>query len=121
MCLPEISSAQPSNAFRTHTGTHKVYGRGRRRAGAAAGTNNALNALGGVFGVAILAAILAAHGSYATHVTFINGFRPAEWAAAGSSALGVIAAALAPSRSASAVSGVPLPGSVPPGLLGFRA
>ena len=70
--------------------------------GVAAGTNNALNALGGVFGVAILAAIFAAHGSYATHATFINGFRPAEWAAAGSSALGVIAAVLAPSRSASA-------------------
>jgi EmrB/QacA subfamily drug resistance transporter len=70
--------------------------------GVAAGTNNALNALGGVFGVAILAAIFAAHGSYATHATFINGFRPAEWAAAGSSALGVIAAALAPAKSASA-------------------
>jgi len=70
--------------------------------GVAAGTNNALNALGGAFGIAILAAIFAAHGSYATHATFINGFRPAEWAAAGSSALGVIAAALAPSRSASA-------------------
>jgi EmrB/QacA subfamily drug resistance transporter len=70
--------------------------------GVAAGTSNALNALGGVFGVAILAAIFAAHGSYATHATFIDGFRPAEWAAAGSSAVGVIAAALAPSRSASA-------------------
>lgn len=70
--------------------------------GVAAGTNNALNALGGVFGVAILSAIFAAHGSYATHAAFINGFRPAEWAAAGASALGVIAAALPPSRSASA-------------------
>jgi len=70
--------------------------------GVAAGTNNALNALGGVFGIAILAAIFAAHGSYATHATFINGFRPAEWTAAGASAFGVIAAALAPSRSASA-------------------
>jgi EmrB/QacA subfamily drug resistance transporter len=70
--------------------------------GVAAGTNNALNALGGVFGIAILAAIFAAHGSYATHATFINGFRPAEWTAAGASAIGVIAAALAPSRSASA-------------------
>jgi len=69
--------------------------------GVAAGTNNALNALGGVFGVAILAAIFAAHGSYATHATFINGFRPAEWAAAGASALGVIAAALAPAKSPS--------------------
>ena len=70
--------------------------------GVAAGTNNALNALGGAFGIAILAAIFAAHGSYATHATFINGFRPAEWTAAGASAFGVIAAALAPSRSASA-------------------
>jgi len=70
--------------------------------GVAAGTNNALNALGGVFGIAIMAAIFAAHGSYATHATFIDGFRPAEWAAAGASAIGVIAAALAPSRSVTA-------------------
>ena len=34
--------------------------------GVAAGTNNALNALGGVFGVAILAAVFAARGSYAS-------------------------------------------------------
>jgi hypothetical protein len=70
--------------------------------GVAAGTNNALNALGGVFGIAILAAIFAAHGGYATHATFIDGFLPAEWAAAGASAIGVIAAALAPSKKASA-------------------
>jgi EmrB/QacA subfamily drug resistance transporter len=70
--------------------------------GVAAGTNNALNALGGAFGIAILAAIFAAHGSYATHATFIDGFRPAEWAAAAAAAIGVIAAALAPSKSASA-------------------
>jgi EmrB/QacA subfamily drug resistance transporter len=69
--------------------------------GVAAGTNNALNALGGVFGIAILAAIFAARGSYATPATFIDGFRPAEWAAAGASAIGVIAAALAPGKPAS--------------------
>ncbi len=68
--------------------------------GVAAGTNNALNALGGVFGIAILGVIFAAHGGYATHATFIDGFRPAEWAAAGASAIGVIAAALAPGRPA---------------------
>jgi EmrB/QacA subfamily drug resistance transporter len=70
--------------------------------GVAAGTSNALNALGGVFGIAIMAAIFAAHGSYATHATFIDGFRPAEWAAAAASAIGVIAAALAPAKSATA-------------------
>jgi EmrB/QacA subfamily drug resistance transporter len=79
----------------------------------AAGTNNALNALGGVFGIAILAAIFAAHGSYATHATFIDGFRPAEWAAAGASAIGVIAAALAPSKSKNADRGTPAPKPAP--------
>ena len=44
--------------------------------GVAAGTNNALNALGGVFGVAILAAVFAAHGSYASPATFIQGSGP---------------------------------------------
>jgi len=81
--------------------------------GVAAGTNNALNALGGVFGIAILAAIFAAHGSYATHATFIDGFRPAEWAAAGASAIGVIAAALAPARSATTDRRTPAPRPAP--------
>jgi hypothetical protein len=66
--------------------------------GVAAGTNNALNALGGVFGVAILAAIFAAHGSYAAPASFIAGFRPAEWTAAAVAAAGVLAAVLAPGR-----------------------
>ena len=65
--------------------------------GLAVGTNNALNALGGVFGIAILAAVFAAHGSYATPASFITGFRPAEWTAAAAAAVGVAAAALAPS------------------------
>ena len=66
--------------------------------GVAAGTNNALNALGGVFGVAILAAVFAAHGSYASRATFIQGFRPAEWTAAAVAAAGVVAAVLAPPK-----------------------
>jgi EmrB/QacA subfamily drug resistance transporter len=66
--------------------------------GVAAGTNNALNALGGVFGVAIMAAVFAAHGSYASPAAFVAGFRPAEWVAAGVAATGVLGAALAPSK-----------------------
>ncbi len=81
--------------------------------GVAAGTNNALNALGGVFGIAILGAIFASHGGYATHATFFDGFRPAEWAAAGASAIGVIAAALAPSKSANADRVTPAPQPIP--------
>ncbi len=72
--------------------------------GVAAGTNNALNALGGVFGIAILAAVFAARGSYVTVASFAAGFRAAEWVAAGVAAVGVIAAALAPrATSASAM------------------
>lgn len=52
-----------------------------------------------MFGIAILAAVFAAHGSYATPATFISGFKPAEWVAAAVAAAGVIAAALAPSKS----------------------
>jgi EmrB/QacA subfamily drug resistance transporter len=80
--------------------------------GVAAGTNNALNALGGVFGIAIMAAIFAAHGSYHTHATFIDGFRPAEWAAAGASAIGAIAAVLAPGKPASGDLVTAVPGPV---------
>jgi MFS family permease len=68
--------------------------------GVAAGTNNALNALGGVFGIAILSAVFAATGSYASPGAFIGGFRPAEWVAAALAATGVLAAAAAPSRAA---------------------
>src|SRR6478736_4314910 len=67
-------------------------------AGLAAGTNNALNALGGVFGIAILAAVFAAHGSYGSPDAFIAGFRPAEATAAALAAAGVIAAVLAPGK-----------------------
>ena len=55
----------------------------------------------------------AAHGSYATHATFINGFKPAEWAAAGASAIGVIAAALAPAKSPRADRLTPAPQPAP--------
>jgi len=84
-------------------------GRRRDRAdvGVAAGTNNALNALGGVFGVAVMAAVFAAHGSYACSASFIAGFRPAEWAAAAVAGAGVIAAVLAPSRRQLALSLAP--------------
>jgi hypothetical protein len=64
----------------------------------AAGTNNALNALGGVLGIAILAAVFARYGSYASPASFIRGFKPAEWVAATVAGVGVVAAAFAPGR-----------------------
>ncbi|TNM34640.1 DHA2 family efflux MFS transporter permease subunit [Streptomyces sedi] len=79
--------------------------------GVAAGTNNALREVGGVFGVAILAAVFTANGSYASPEAFIDGFKAAEWVAAGVALLGLVAAFLAPSK---AEESLPHPGDPTP-------
>lgn len=65
-------------------------------AGVAAGANTALRELGGVFGVAIMSAVFAAHGGYASPAAFVDGFRPAIRVAAFVPVLGLVAALLAP-------------------------
>ncbi len=49
----------------------------RDEEGIASGAANALREVGGVFGVAILASVFAAHGGYGTPHTFALGLRPA--------------------------------------------
>jgi EmrB/QacA subfamily drug resistance transporter len=49
----------------------------RDEEGIASGTANALRELGGVFGVAVLSSVFAAHGGYASPHTFEMGLRPA--------------------------------------------
>jgi MFS family permease len=61
-------------------------------AGVASGTNSAIREIGGVLGVAVLAAVFTSHGGYTSPHVFIEGFRPALWAGAGFSALGIVAA-----------------------------
>jgi EmrB/QacA subfamily drug resistance transporter len=67
-------------------------------AGVASGTNSALRQLGGVFGVAILAAVFSGEGVYGSTAAFIDGFSAALWVAVGLSALGTVAAACSPRR-----------------------
>jgi EmrB/QacA subfamily drug resistance transporter len=69
-----------------------------KEAGVAAGTNNAMRQLGGVFGVAIVAAVFAANGSFASPQTFVDGFTPALWVAASLSLVGLVAAILTPGK-----------------------
>jgi EmrB/QacA subfamily drug resistance transporter len=76
-------------------------------AGVAAGTNNALREVGGVFGVAILAATFAAHGDYASPAAFIDGFQAAMVVAAILPLVGLVAAVLAPSKANERAAGVP--------------
>ena len=66
--------------------------------GVAAGTNNALREVGGVFGVAILAAVFSANGDYTSPAHFISGFKAAEVVAAAVALAGTVAAVLAPAK-----------------------
>ena len=66
--------------------------------GKAAGTNSMMRELGGVFGIAILVAVFAAVGGYASAGAFTDGFAPAIAVAAGLSLLGAVAGAALPGR-----------------------
>jgi EmrB/QacA subfamily drug resistance transporter len=60
--------------------------------GKASGANNAIRELGGVFGVAVLAAIFANAGGYGSGESFVNGMTPAVYVGAALVGLGAIAA-----------------------------
>ena len=66
--------------------------------GQASGTLNMLRQLGGVFGIAICAAVFASRGGYASPAEFIRGFGPAMGACAGLAMLGAGAALIIPRK-----------------------
>jgi MFS family permease len=78
-------------------------------AGVASGTNSTMRELGGVLGVAVLAAVFARRGIYSSPRLFIDGFSAALWVAVGLSALGVVAAALSPGRRPGSAPATPEP------------
>ena len=66
--------------------------------GKASGTFTTMRQLGGAFGVAILAAVFAAAGSYSSAAAFSDGFAPAAAAAAGLALAGALAGLALPGR-----------------------
>jgi EmrB/QacA subfamily drug resistance transporter len=101
MCFPTVASAVVSSVPLSE-------------AGVASGANSAMRELGGVFGVAVLAAVFANQGGYETPQAFIDGFVPGIWVGAGLSVIGVVAALFAPGRVAvstreAALSAIPVP------------
>ena len=66
--------------------------------GKAAGANSMMRELGGVFGVAIVVAVFAATGGYASPAAFVDGFTPAIGVAAGLALAGAIAGLGLPGR-----------------------
>ena len=76
--------------------------------GKASGANNAIRELGGVFGVAVLAALFSHEGGYRTAETFTHGTSTAVYAGAAIVAAGAVAAALVkPWRRPEALEAVP--------------
>ena len=65
-------------------------------AGQASGANNAIREVGGVLGVAVLGAIFAAAGSYASPEAFMDGLTPAVWAGAAVLVFGAVVALALP-------------------------
>ena len=66
--------------------------------GKAAGANSMLRELGGVFGIAIAAAVFAGAGGYATPQAFVDGFGPAIGVSAALALAGAVAALVLPAR-----------------------
>jgi EmrB/QacA subfamily drug resistance transporter len=66
--------------------------------GRASGANNTIREIGGVFGVAILASVFAANGSYASPQSFVNGMVPALWIGAAAVAVAAFVALAIPGR-----------------------
>jgi EmrB/QacA subfamily drug resistance transporter len=66
--------------------------------GKAAGANSMMRELGGVFGVAVVVAVFAGAGGYASATDFSDGFQAAVAVAAGLSLLGAIGAATLPAH-----------------------
>ncbi len=66
--------------------------------GKASGANNAIRELGGVFGVAVLAAVFTANGSYGSPTAYVEGLIPAMQLGAVIVAFGAIAAMALPGR-----------------------
>jgi len=73
--------------------------------GKAAGVNSMMRELGGVFGIAIVVAVFAGAGGYASAQTFMDGFTPAILVASGLALAGAASALALPSRRSAAAGG----------------
>jgi EmrB/QacA subfamily drug resistance transporter len=77
--------------------------------GKAAGVNSMMRELGGVFGIAVVVAVFAAAGGYATTTAFTDGFAPAIGVAAALSLAGAISGLALPGRRRAAVRSIERP------------
>jgi MFS family permease len=87
--------------------------------GIASGVNNAIREMGGVLGIAVLASVFSATGSYVSGKAFVSGLVPATAAGAAIVGFAVVAALAIPRRGGHLVeAGVSEPEMVPADLVG---
>jgi EmrB/QacA subfamily drug resistance transporter len=89
----------------------------QRSAGQASGATNAIRELGGVMGIAVLASVFAAHGSYASPQAYTDGMVSAVWVGAAVLAAGALVALLIPrvaGRAAARAEAAPLTAAAEP-------
>jgi EmrB/QacA subfamily drug resistance transporter len=77
-------------------------------AGQASGATNAIREVGGTLGVAVLASVFAANGSYASPQAFTDGMTSAIWVGAAVLAAGALMALLVPGKRRASESAVPV-------------
>ncbi|MFB7619477.1 MFS transporter [Kitasatospora sp. NPDC056181] len=94
MCFPTVANAVMGSVP-------------QQEAGVASGTNSAIRELGGVFGVAVLAAIFTGPAVYGSPDAFVDAFRPALGVGAGLAVVGIVSALLAPRRAGTPREGGP--------------
>ena len=70
----------------------------RDEEGKASGMNNTMREMGGVFGVAVLAWVFSAAGSYLTPMSFVNGLTAAVWVGAAAVGVATLAAVAIPPK-----------------------
>ena len=70
----------------------------RDEEGKASGANNAIREVGGVFGVAVLAAVFTANGAYFDPQAYVNGLVPAIWIGAAVVTVSAVAALFIPNH-----------------------
>ncbi|AUY47663.1 MFS transporter [Streptomyces sp. CB01881] len=100
MCFPTVANAVMGSVP-------------QQEAGVASGTNSAIRELGGVFGVAVLAAIFTGPAVYGSPDAFVDAFRPALGVGAGLAVVGIVSALLAPRRAGTPREGGPGPAGRP--------
>lgn len=87
--------------------------------GRASGANNTIREIGGVFGVAVLASVFSANGSYASPEAFVDGMVPAVWVGTAVVAMAAVVALAIPARRRVAGEGAAMPSGLPAGAAPF--